>query len=356
MDTLGSLLNSLLPSAIALVVVVLVLSGANRFLRGHMRRSTGFEFRRPLIMLSLTLLGLVAVIINLPIDDPTQEELLRLLGLLLSAAIALSATTFLSNAMGGLMLRSVSNFKIGDFIRVDDQFGRVTERGLFHTEIQTEDRDLITLPNMLLVTSAVRHVRSSGTIVSATVSLGYDVRHDRIETCLIEAATNAGLEDPFVQVKQLGDFSVTYRIAGLLVEVKQLLTVRSELRKCVMDTLHAAQIEIVSPTVMTTRALREEAVILPASGGAPPAPTAASDSEGVVFDKADEAEQLEHRRDRHKQLSEELTKAREQRDAAAPGAEREQLETRLARLEKIEGTLGSEVASREDLLERLDDE
>jgi len=34
---------------------------------------------------------------------------------------------------------------------VGDYFGRVTERGLFHVEIQTEDRDLATLPNMFLV-------------------------------------------------------------------------------------------------------------------------------------------------------------------------------------------------------------
>jgi len=348
-------LESLIPTVVVGVVVVVVLLGADRFLKARLKGSTGFEFRRPLVMLSLTLLGLIAVVVVLPIHDATQEDLLRLLGLLLSGALALSATTFLSNAMGGLMLRSVSNFKIGDFIRVDEHFGRVTERGLFHTEIQTEDRDLITLPNMLLVTSAVRHLRSTGTIVSATVSLGYDVGHQRIEACLLEAAAKAGLEDPFVQVKQLGDFSVTYRIAGLLVEVKQLFTARSELRKHVMDTLHTAHIEIVSPTVMTTRALHENAVILPAPGGAPRAAATSAESEGVVFDKADEAEQLEHRRKRHKQLADELKAVREQRDAAPPGEAREQLEAQLARLEAIEGTLGSEVASREELLKRLDE-
>ena len=48
------------------------------------------------------------------------------------------------------MLRTVRNFRAGDFIRVNDQFGRVTDRGLFHVEIQTADSDLITLPNLYL--------------------------------------------------------------------------------------------------------------------------------------------------------------------------------------------------------------
>ena len=51
----------------------------------------------------------------------------------------------------------------GDFISAGDQFGRVTERGLFHTEIQTETRDLTTVPNLFLVTHPVTTVRSSGT-------------------------------------------------------------------------------------------------------------------------------------------------------------------------------------------------
>lgn len=92
-----------------------------------------------------------------------------------------------------------------------EHFGRVSKRGLFHTEIQTEDRDLITLPNLYLVSHPVTTVRNSGTIISSTVSLGYDVPRGRIEASLLRAAQNAGLQDPFVRIFELGDFSVSYR-------------------------------------------------------------------------------------------------------------------------------------------------
>ena len=120
----------------------------------------------------LALLGCMIILLAVPIGDDTRTQLIGLLGLLLSVVIALASTTFVANAMAGFMLRAVRSFHTGDFIQVGEQFGRVTERGLFHIEIQTEDRDLTTLPNLYLVSNPVKVIRYSGTVVSATVSLG----------------------------------------------------------------------------------------------------------------------------------------------------------------------------------------
>ena len=114
--------------------------------------------------------------------------------------------------------------------------------------IQNEFRDLVTIPNLYLTTHPVTTTRSSGTIVSATVSLGYDVSRTKIEELLLVAAGNTGLQDPFVQILDLGDFSVTYRISGLLTNVKRLLSARTRLRAAMLTALHEAGVEIVSPT------------------------------------------------------------------------------------------------------------
>ncbi|MEO6201683.1 MAG: mechanosensitive ion channel domain-containing protein [Nitrospirales bacterium] len=97
-------------------------------------------------MLLLVGVGIVLILLALPLDKETHNELFQLLALLITAVITLSATTFVSNALAGFMLRGMQSFRLGDFLRVENQFGRVTERGLFHTEIQTEERDLTTLP------------------------------------------------------------------------------------------------------------------------------------------------------------------------------------------------------------------
>jgi small conductance mechanosensitive channel len=255
------------------------------------RAGTGQDglFTRQMAMLALTGVAVILVVLVLPVGETTRGQLLGLLGLVLTAILAFSSTSFVANAMAGLMLRSVRSFAPGDFIKVADQFGRVTERGLFHTELQTEDRDLTTLPNLYLVTNPVTVVSSSGTIVSATISLGYDLAHDRIEGLLVQAAEASGLEHTFVHIVDLGDFSVTYRVAGFLGDVQGLLSTRSRLRGHVLDALHGAGVEIVSPTFMNQRQLDPERRFVP-SRRMPSLPdTADHTAETLAFDKAERA-------------------------------------------------------------------
>ena len=63
------------------------------------------------------------------------------------------------------MLKAVRSARPGDFITVADLTGRITEMGLLHTEVQTEFRDLVTVPNMYMVTQPMQVVRASGTII-----------------------------------------------------------------------------------------------------------------------------------------------------------------------------------------------
>jgi small-conductance mechanosensitive channel len=346
--------EELFPFGVTLFLVVLSLAGVDRMLQRASASAEHRKFRNQWIMLGLSLVGLIAVVIALPIEGARRDQLLNLIGLILSAGIALSSTNFLGNVMAGLMLRAVRNFRTGDFIQVGEHFGRVSERGLFHTEIQTEERDLTTLPNLFLVTNAVRVIRSTGTIVAAKVSLGYDAQRARVEDCLVLAAKEVGLKDPFVQVIELGDFSVTYRVAGLLTEVKQLVSFRSGLRKASMDALHNAGIEIVSPTFMNTRELDPEQPVIPKRTARDTSPLRNEAPEALIFDKADEAEALETRRQRLASLAEHLELARGELSGIDDEKERAQREAKIKRLEARHQALEREVEARQDLMSQLD--
>ena len=332
LDDLLGMLQPALPLLAVAASVFLGLIVVRYVLERRLGGTPDANFRIQIAMLALTLAGLLAVITALPVSEALRGQLLSLVGILLSASIALSSTTFLGNAMAGILLRVVGGFKIGDFVSVGEHFGRVSERGLFHTEIQTEDRDLTTLPNLFLISNPVKVVQSSGTIISAHVSLGYDVPRSQIEGILLQAAGKAGLSDPFVHVVDLGDFSVSYRTAGFLAEPKKLLSARSLLRGKVMDELHGAGIEIVSPSFMNTRALGDSPKFIPRpeTKQASSAPEKSTGAEDVAFDKADEAEALDEQRTRQQALAREITEAEEQLDEAASDSERQQSELRLA--------------------------
>ncbi|MDH3339303.1 MAG: mechanosensitive ion channel [Gammaproteobacteria bacterium] len=295
MDLINSMLATAAKFAPALGTAVLALAalaGINWILKRRWQDNPDAQFRFQLIMLALTFAGGLAVIIALPVNDETRGQLLSLIGILLSAAIALSSTTFIGNIMAGIMLRAVKSARPGDFITVAELTGRITEMGLLHTEVQTEFRDLVTVPNLYMVTQPMQVVRTSGTIISAEVSLGYDVSHADVSRILGEAASHAGLQDSFVHVRQLGDFSVTYRIAGLLQDVKSLISARSRLREAMLDALHAAGIEIVSPNFMNTRVIADKELFVP-KPSRKVIKKHQTQAEDVVFDKAEEAASVE---------------------------------------------------------------
>ncbi len=172
LDHFFATLPIFLPILFVLALVSAGLWFAHWFL---FRRNGGLKeedrFSARVGMLLLVGVGIVLVLLALPLDKETHKEIFQLLALLITAVITLSSTTFVSKALAGFMLRGMQSFRLGDFLRVENQFGRVTERGLFHTEIQTEERDLTTLPNLFLVSHPITVLRSSGTIVSATVSV-----------------------------------------------------------------------------------------------------------------------------------------------------------------------------------------
>ncbi|MFW2387636.1 MAG: mechanosensitive ion channel domain-containing protein [Polyangiales bacterium] len=319
LKSVPALLSEWLPVLITLLLGSLALAGAYRVLIKRAPPTSSSLATRQLMMAALTGILLIVIILELPIGDAPRGQLMSLLGILVTAAVALSSTTLLGNAMAGLMLKSIRNFKPGDFIIVDGHRGRVSELGLLRTEIQTERRNLTTFPNLFLVNNPVTVVRPSGTFIASTVSLGYDVPREKIEKCLVDAAEHAGLTDPFVFVLELGDFSITYQAAGFLEEVKYLISAESELRECMLDALHRAGIEIVSPTFMNQRPLKPEQVFIPKDRHKAPKPADANESrpEERMFDKADLAENEAKTEEKLKAVRDEIEQLDKERDGKA---------------------------------------
>lgn len=291
---------------------------------------TDIRYREQGSKLLFRLAGVVLAIATLPMESELRGQLLSLVGLLASAAIALSSTSVMGNLMAGFMLRTVNSFRAGDYIEFRNELGRVSQRGLLHVEIQNETSELVTVPNLLLVQEPYNVVRASGTVVSADVSLGYDVDRRDIEKALLAAIEQAELEDGFVQIRELGDFSVSYRANGWLNEAGLLVSARSRLRAMILDAMHGAGIEIVSPTFMNQRQLKGEGKVIPQ---APRIPQEENNNHGhaeeVLFSKAESASAVEKLEDKIKKLKNAL---KEEADATDDGEamDREKVKAELA--------------------------
>lgn len=334
MEHIFGVLKSFLEPATVLVALVLLLALNVWFFKRLKADTSGTKVIRRSITAVLVLVGTLSFILTLPIDHSLKGQILSFLGIIISAGIALSSTTLLGNMIAGIMNNSIKRFRNGDLIKVGDHQGRVTKKSIFHVEIQLEDSNFITLPNLYIASNPVKLTRKTNTVISTTVSLGYDISRTKIEAALEEAAIATGLTDPYVYITSLGDYSVVYKIHGFLQDSSKFFSTSSLLNAKVMDTLHEKKIEIVSPTFMNQRRADETIFIPQPSHKEAPEKKAAS-PEDLIFDEAIKSEEIEKKKDSLQKIDEKREILKEKMKEMKNKEEVERAKANLDRLNDI---------------------
>jgi small-conductance mechanosensitive channel/CRP-like cAMP-binding protein len=112
--------------------------------------------RLPRIMRDL-LLGLAYLVFAISLLSRSGVELSGIVATsaVITAVIGLSFQDTLGNMMGGLAIQMERAIAVGDWVRIDQQEGRVTEIRWRHTSIETRNWDTVIIPNSVLMRSQV---------------------------------------------------------------------------------------------------------------------------------------------------------------------------------------------------------
>jgi small conductance mechanosensitive channel len=148
---------------------------------------------------------------------------------------------------------------------------------------------------------------------------------------------------------------VSYRISGLMEDISKLISTRRRLRANTLDALHAANIEIMSPSYMATRAVNPVDRVMPGVH-MPAAPSQdEADPDALAFDKAQRADELDELKREYTTLSQELIKVEQALKEAGPGNQRrpitlqkKSIEAKLARQEKQIVSFENNLAGKDD--------
>ena len=286
----------------------------------------------------VVLIGLVAFILTMPINPDHKGQILGIIGIVLSAGIALSSTTVLGNMIAGFTNDAMNRFRNGDLIKINDFHGRVTKTSIFHTEIQLEDSNFITIPNLFIATNPVKLTRKTHTVISTSVSLGYDVSRVKIEEALKEAAIATGLSDPYVYITSLGDYSVVYKIHGFLKDSSKFFSTNSLLNGKVLDVLHEKGIEIVSPTFMNQRRV-DDIKFIPKHLKEEPTRKEDPAPEDLIFDEAIKSEKIEKKKDFLVELEKKKEFYKEKLKEVKEEGEIEKVQASLNRIEEVKAKI-----------------
>ena len=128
-----------------------------------------------------------------------------LTGLLVGAGffgiiVGLAARETLGSLLGGLVLMFSRPFEVGDWVRVDEKEGVVSDITLMSTRIQGFDGEYIVVPNDVVTTKTItNHSRQGRLRADVEVDIDYDTDIDRAREVALEATESVATAHEFAR-------------------------------------------------------------------------------------------------------------------------------------------------------------
>jgi small-conductance mechanosensitive channel len=205
--------------------------------------------------LVMVMIWAFAFILAYPYIPGSQTEAFKGVSVFVGLIITLGSGGLVSQMLSGLVVVYSRAFRTGDFVRIGETEGVVSEVGMLSAKVVTRRREEITIPNSVLVSStSVNYTRlagGEGAVLAATVTIGYDAPWRQVHALLLLAAERtAGIRKdprPRVQQKALADFYVEYCLLFNLDRPEDRFAALSEVHAQIQDAFNEFGVQIMSP-------------------------------------------------------------------------------------------------------------
>ncbi len=132
-------------------------------------------------------------------------DLAGLLGIFAAAAFAIGMALqgSLGNFASGILILTLKPYKVGDWIQLDDKFGKVEEIGVFSTVIETPGSKTLIVPNSKITDSVVTNYSKKGMVrLEIGVTMPYAESFPRVRGIIENALKEVSniLEEPKVEI------------------------------------------------------------------------------------------------------------------------------------------------------------
>jgi len=187
-------------------------------------------------------------------------EAFKGLSVLIGLMISLGGASVVGLAFSGLILMYAKIFRRGDYVRIGENEGTVTELGMFATRIRSGLGEEISISNATVLASTTKNysraVPGTGFVVDTVVTIGYSTPWRQVEAMLKEAARRTEeivpKPEPIVRQTGLSDFYVEYRLIAYSPAERPVLRaeVLHRLHGHIQDVFNEHGVQIMSPHYM----------------------------------------------------------------------------------------------------------
>lgn len=260
-QTIARFLGEKVPQLLSAVIIFSVFMTAwlilERTLQPLFRRvkldPTLASFVRSVSKTVILSIGLLSSFRELGFDISSILASLGVAGL----TIGFAARDALSNIISGLFIFWDRPFVLGDYIELENYYGRVEDITLRSTRIVTPDGKMLAIPNTKVINSAVASY-TNFPFLRIDIDLSVGVREDFARLRRIFQETIAGderfLEQPPAEmvIEALGDFNLTVRFRIWIRDEKLHIPIRYELREKLFEGFRSAGVDMPYETLNLT--------------------------------------------------------------------------------------------------------
>lgn len=220
-------------------------------------RFRGFhpDWAGPTYQLAKTLVVVFVVIIIFPYLPAASSGAFKGISVFLGVLVSLGSSSAVGNIVSGVVLTYMRPYQVDDYVRIAQTEGRVIERSLLLTRVQTPQNEIVTIPNaQILAGQMVNYsgmAAGDGVILHMPLALGYQVPFAKIEPLLMEAVRRTPeLEQtpaPYVMHVGLDNTVARYELNAYTRKPLRLPYIYSDLRFNVQAVFAEAGVDLTSP-------------------------------------------------------------------------------------------------------------
>jgi small-conductance mechanosensitive channel len=212
---------------------------------------------RPTRRIFTFVVWIFALAVAYPYLPGANTDAFKGLSVLIGVMISLGGASIFGQAFSGLILMYMRAFRKGDYVRIGETEGTISELGMFATRIRTGLGEEITLPNATVMATSTKNYsrvhEGVGYVVDTAVTIGYNTPWRQVHAMLEAAARRtpdiAETPAPFVRQTALSDFYVEYRLVAysLLESATNRADLLNRLHGSIQDVFNEHGVQIMSP-------------------------------------------------------------------------------------------------------------
>jgi small-conductance mechanosensitive channel len=201
------------------------------------------------------LLWLLGIVVAYPYLPGSGSDAFKGVSVFVGLVLSLGSSGVVNQIMSGLTITYSRALRAGDFVRIGDVEGTVTQLAALSTKVKTPRGEEVTIPNAvvmsLVTTNYSRFAGTEGVQVPTSVTIGYDVPWRQVHALLLLAAERTtGIREkpkPVVRQTALQDFYVQYTLLVCLEQPHLRGPILNSLHASIQDAFNEYGVQIMSP-------------------------------------------------------------------------------------------------------------